>query len=831
MSKKIVSFFLAIMIGFSSSPFSVYAAGGEKAYERYEEAKKTTCAEGRWREELDVTIDMKITQGTAKLKTKAVLAATADVSDYSENDISGIKVASEGSMSVLGQNIAYQANYSDGMLYIQYTEPQEKTVDMKMAPNCFQFDNYTADIMKKAKLSGNKITFTIPGNKVKDSAVAVMPGIENIDYDDMKVVVELDESTGKISSTTMDCHAEFQYQDCEAEGDYHIDYRFTGDGNSASAGEKADTEGKEQGAEAGLLDKVQYPDGLILYSDHENLSIRKDDTIALNVGIIKDQTMVEDVSGIAFSIENPAVLKITSISTNDHKKYVQLRGIAEGTSGVTLNDSNTGYSASVMITVFKDNCSTYTLSSVPGLKRDENLANFYDYNGLYIEKFKYEMKDDDSARVSFTVYNTNYSYGAVEVYDEDGNLEEIKLISKMKSNDTSMKEALWDNMGCLVRDSFINHSLGTYRQETGYSKKTTVEGLKIPKNGYIAITNDPGVSAVVGAVNAWDMLSSFYKLTKDVTKKVGKIFKSDSDTSEKLAGEVASTLKTGETQTKEEKEKVEAARDEFVKKLYKSVKKKAVNSPSGIKAYLETLEETMGGTELGNMIVKSAVESFLGSPWKQIKKEFGPAGIGLDVIFSLGKAENLVRQVRDFQCSLDAGAIYIQNQSGNVRTSHKIKVESSTEFSSDTALNVFRVELSQDTLENLRECAPVWYKEFTNDGAYTYNISLLKNGEEIQPDGKVTVSIPIPEKLKFFAHFGGARVYRVEEDGSLTKMEPKIEGDCFVFDTEHFSVYTLVGNEKLQTYVLIGCAVFLGLCVLILFRKIIRTLRKKVKEH
>ena len=62
-------------------------------------------------------------------------------------------------------------------------------------------------------------------------------------------------------------------------------------------------------------------------------------------------------------------------------------------------------------------------------------------------------------------------------------------------------------------------------------------------------------------------------------------------------------------------------------------------------------------------------------------------------------------------------------------------------------------------------------------------------------------------------------------------MEPKIEGDCFVFDTEHFSVYTLVGNEKLQTYVLIGCAVFLGLCVLILFRKIIRTLRKKVKEH
>ncbi|MEI3168875.1 MAG: hypothetical protein V8S58_13750 [Lachnospiraceae bacterium] len=79
----------------------------------------------------------------------------------------------------------------------------------------------------------------------------------------------------------MDCHAEFQYQDCEAEGDYHIDYRFTGDGNSASAEAKAETEEKEQRTEAGLPDKVQYPDGLILYSNHENLSIRKDDTIAL----------------------------------------------------------------------------------------------------------------------------------------------------------------------------------------------------------------------------------------------------------------------------------------------------------------------------------------------------------------------------------------------------------------------------------------------------------------------------------------------------------------------------------------------------------------------
>lgn len=217
----------------------------------------------------------------------------------------------------------------------------------------------------------------------------------------MKVVVELDESTGKISSTTMDCHAEFQYQDCEAEGDYHIDYRFTGDGNSASAGAKAETEEKEQRNGSWFAGQSPVPDGLILYSNHENLSIRKDDTIALNVGIIKDQIMAEDVSGITFSIENPAVLKITSISTNDHKKYVQLWGIAEGTSGVTFEDSNTGYSASVMITVFKDNSSTYTLSTVPDLKRDENLANFYDYNGLYIEKFKYEMKDDDSARVSF----------------------------------------------------------------------------------------------------------------------------------------------------------------------------------------------------------------------------------------------------------------------------------------------------------------------------------------------------------------------------------------------------------------------------------------------
>ena len=80
----------------------------------------------------------------------------------------------------------------------------------------------------------------------------------------------------------------------------------------------------------------------------------------------------------------------------------------------------------------------------------------------------------------------------------------------------------------------------------------------------------------------------------------------------------------------------------------------------------------------------------------------------------------------------------------------------------------------------------------------------MKDGNETQPNGEVTVYIPIPDELRALAYAGDwidgvpvkVKIYRIEEDGTLTDMDVCIEDGCFVFTTSHFSLYTIVGYDS-----------------------------------
>ena len=81
----------------------------------------------------------------------------------------------------------------------------------------------------------------------------------------------------------------------------------------------------------------------------------------------------------------------------------------------------------------------------------------------------------------------------------------------------------------------------------------------------------------------------------------------------------------------------------------------------------------------------------------------------------------------------------------------------------------------------------------TNDAQITYDISFTdENGEEIQPNGNVTVKIVIPEKFK---NAEKIYVYREESDGTYTDMKATIEDSMIVFTTDHFSRYILTADE------------------------------------
>lgn len=66
-----------------------------------------------------------------------------------------------------------------------------------------------------------------------------------------------------------------------------------------------------------------------------------------------------------------------------------------------------------------------------------------------------------------------------------------------------------------------------------------------------------------------------------------------------------------------------------------------------------------------------------------------------------------------------------------------------------------------------------------------------KDGVHIQPDGTVKVKLPVD-----WTKEGVYKVYRVNDDGTLTDMKAYREGSHMVFDTDHFSVYVIVDESE-----------------------------------
>ncbi len=80
----------------------------------------------------------------------------------------------------------------------------------------------------------------------------------------------------------------------------------------------------------------------------------------------------------------------------------------------------------------------------------------------------------------------------------------------------------------------------------------------------------------------------------------------------------------------------------------------------------------------------------------------------------------------------------------------------------------------------------------------SYNITLTCNGEEIQPEGNVTVRIPVPEGWDTENIY----VYHRDANGRLTEIKAAVSGGYIIFTTNHFSEYVLT-TEK-QTTIKLG---------------------------
>ena len=516
--------------------------------------------------------------------------------------------------------------------------------------------------------------------------------------------------------------------------------------------------------------------GLEVSADHTGLSIEAGDTITLMAAVKDKQQNFLDPSSITFQLTDGSVLRIVDNGIWENQFFLKLQGELEGTTFVNFSDSGTGEAVSVPITVTENRQLAFTLSNVPQLQVGELVTNFYNFSGLYIDNYRYDILDDQAARVSFDVYNTNYIYGMVEVYNEAGKLENAVLINKKTDNNTSIKQVYWDGPMCVVRDCITGNS-GNYRKEAGFSICTPVQ-VDIPKNGYIKITIDPMESNLLGIVNSADFTMSVLSLMGQLSN--------FSTAEEQFTKDLTATLvkDAAFAQLREDGSRVFLNMD-------KELAKGLTITPTTIGDFTDTLSKQLTDLNVMETISKSLADSGVDYAEGVLKKLMGVFGIALDGVFTIGKAENVACAYVDYTDAFHKGSIRLQNQGGGFRSASQVQLERGGDFDPEVAAQVYAVALDQDLLELVKQADRETYELLTAGLMHTYNISLVKNGDNVQHSAPVTVHIPIPNDLQSLALTGNVSVYRVEENGALTDMHAVVDGGTIRFETDHFSLYVI----------------------------------------
>ncbi|MGX8850726.1 hypothetical protein [Amedibacillus sp. YH-ame10] len=77
--------------------------------------------------------------------------------------------------------------------------------------------------------------------------------------------------------------------------------------------------------------------------------------------------------------------------------------------------------------------------------------------------------------------------------------------------------------------------------------------------------------------------------------------------------------------------------------------------------------------------------------------------------------------------------------------------------------------------------------------AGVYDIKLLKNGVEIQPNGKLKISLSLTEEMKAMSEL---QVVYIDDNGMVTIIPSQLIDGKLVFITDHFSYYGVIGKEN-----------------------------------
>ena len=453
--------------------------------------------------------------------------------------------------------------------------------------------------------------------------------------------------------------------------------------------------------------------------------------------------------------------------------------------GATLTVTNPQNSDAASLDLYVIEKETgYSFDNVPKLMyEDGKTTNFYNYNGMVVDEFAYTPHKDENGAIDYytvtmTVYNSLDLYGAVTAFDAEGNPQGFCIIDK--------KEALPSDFVNTVKELILEtgdlfYLIGNSHYYSGESitKKTEIS-IEVPVGGYIEISNSI-YSDIALCANVISLVIDGLSKAKDIVDDTAD-FDGLIAAKPAIISEIISEDYIGKKLT-------DVFKDAAINEL-KNVNWNYNNYGECLQAFLDRLSES--GIDLMESISKKIVSvTGIASITESVVMKIVPTGNLINFLYDLmGIGDQVVAWVT-FQKSADfSTGIYIYAPSvGNSYNSNGISIIPATAVESNVVIHSYLVVDPYEVI--------ITNSTFPNEQTYlehsyeTYNITMYKDGQEVQPDSIVTVKIPLSGTFQSL-DIAKIKVYRINDDSTVTDMSATVIDGYAVFTTDHFSYYAVV---------------------------------------
>lgn len=497
---------------------------------------------------------------------------------------------------------------------------------------------------------------------------------------------------------------------------------------------------------------------------------------------LKSDANASKKPNISIVVENPEIFE-SSVKNKKDCVVVKLTAKKVGTTTLTVTEKSTGeilyYSLNAVAQI-----NAFDLNTVPQhtdiLKN--HVTNFYGYGGLIVDGMTSTKLSNGNYKVSMSVYNTKNIYGAVVTYYEDGSVCDYRMIDRFDCYETG----LWDVLESMYY--FPGQTANLFRKYTLYTngnlaQKTPIDGIIVPKGGYMQITNNSEESAIAYLYNIINFaVAGTLSAAGVITTMAGINVVDKSNVASKTAAEAI--MKTIKSMPKDKAADV-------MEDLLKDIAKQNMEAKS-----YDQIDDMIASTN--NVLARAAnidMKSFISSSLKAvgisvaenaILSFLSTPGKWLSAIFTINSGVSYLDFSFSFVKSYKNTSIYVNApRNGTISTMNGVKIDTQNNVDVKTVMQAFKIIDTSTITVNLSRNEVI-------EKSQIYNVYFARDNEKVQPSGSVKIYLPLPDDYDPENSY----ILRQESNGKWTKLETKRENGYLVAETDHFSLYAVAQVSK-----------------------------------